>query len=414
MMKAREAKGLQIAHSSEITRVENLWIVPSQSSAKKYAVDLDCDPPTCTCPDYKKNDRICKHIFAARFARDREGGAELPEAPKIEKRKYTQNWRTYHPAQVKEKVKFQLLLAQLCKGVEDPVCEYGRPRTPLSDVIFAAALKVYSTVSTRRFCSDLQDARDKGYISKAPSYNSVLDYFGYEALTLYLKQLVEVSSLPLKGMESDFAVDSSGFGTGNYSRWVGVKYGKDEDWRDWLKLHVMVGVRTHIITSVEISDRDAHDYAYFEPLVKQTAKNFKMREVSADKAYSGISNLRLVVDNNAQPFIPFKRCAKEKHWKDKTGLWTRLLHFFKYHEGEFYEHYHKRSNNETVFAMIKARFGERLRSKTRTAQVNELLLKVLCHNLCVIVHSVLEMGIEPTFWRDDFSGEAANDPKSLR
>lgn len=395
-MDAKAVKGLEIAHQSNITRLENLWIVPSQTTAKKYAVDLDA--PSCTCPDYKKNDRICKHIFAARYAREKEGGAQLPELPKIEKKQYTQNWRTYHPAQVQEKARFQLLLAELCKGVEDPVCEYGRPRTPLSDVIFAAAYKVYSTVSTRRFCTDLNEAKEKGYLSKAPSYNSVLDYFGYEALTPYLKHIVEVSSLPLKGMESNFAVDSSGFGTGNYSRWQNAKYGNAEDWRDWLKLHVMVGVKTHIVTSVEISDRDEHDYTYFEPLVKQTAQNFEMKEVSADKGYCGISNLRLVVDNGAQPFIPFKRCAKEKHWKDKSGLWTRMFHLFKYHEKEFYEHYHKRSNNETAFSMIKSKFGERLRSKTRTAQVNELILKVVCHNLCVIVQSVFEFGIEPEFW----------------
>jgi transposase len=402
-MQIRQARGLQLAHQSNITRVENLWIIPSQSSGKKYAVDLDSDPPTCTCPDYKKNDRVCKHIYAAQFTREREGGAQLPEAPKIEKRKYTQDWPQYNRAQVQEKAKLQLLLAELCKGIEEPIQEYGRPRAALADVIFAAAFKIYSTVSTRRFCSDLREAHAKGYVSKAVSYNCVLDYLGYEELTPYLKQLIEASGRPLKGMEEDFAVDSSGFGTGNYSRWFGVKYGNTEEWRDWLKLHAMVGVRTHIVTSVEISDRYDNDYTYFEPLVKQTARNFQMREVSADKAYSGISNLRLVVDNGAQPFIPFKRCANEIHWKDKSGLWTRMFHFFKYHEEEFYEHYHKRSNNETVFSMIKSKFGERLRSKTRTAQVNELLLKVLCHNLCVIVQSIFELGIEPAFWQE--SGE---------
>lgn len=417
-MNAREAKGLQIAHDSEITRLENLWIIPSQSTAKKYAVDLDSDPLTCTCPDYKKNDRICKHIFAARYARERESGAQLPEAPKVEKRKYTQAWPQYHRAQVHEKAKFQLLLSELCKGIEDPTQDYGRPRTPLADVIFAAALKIYSTVSCRRFCSDLREAHTKGYLSKPPSYNSVLDYFGYEALTPYLKQLIEVSSLPLKGIESDFAVDSSGFSTGQFTRWFNAKYTKsgDADMHDWLKAHIMVGVKTHIVTSCEVSDRHDNDYGFFEPLVKTTSQNFKLREVSADKAYSGLSNLRLVVDNGAQPFIPFKKGATEHHWrsyKDKSGVWKRMFHFFKYHEEEFYEHYHKRSNNETVFAMIKGKFGERLRSKTRAAQVNELLLKMLCHNLCVIVQSVFELGIEPVFW-NDFSGEIANDPKSPR
>ncbi|HEX7174060.1 MAG TPA: transposase, partial [Pyrinomonadaceae bacterium] len=282
-MQLREAKGLQIAHSSEITRVENLWIVPSQTSAKKYAVDLDINPPTCTCPDCKKNDRICKHIFAAQYAKEREGGAELPEAPKIEKRKYTQNWPQYHRAQVAEKGKFQLLLAELCKGIEEPIQEYGRPRAVLADVIFAAAFKIFSTVSTRRFCSDLKEAHAKGYVSKALSYNCVLEYLGYAELTPYLHQLIEVSSLPLKGVESDFAVDSSGFGTGQFTRWFNAKYTKngDSDMHDWLKAHIMVGVKTHIITSVEVSDRHDNDYGFFEPLVKSTAQNFKMREVSA-------------------------------------------------------------------------------------------------------------------------------------
>jgi hypothetical protein len=64
--------------------------------------------------------------------------------------------------------------------------------------------------------------------------------------------------------------------------------------------------------------------------------------------------------------------------------------------------------------MIKGKFGERLRSKTRTAQTNEILLKILCHNLCVIVQSIFELGLEPAFWQEDFSGEIINHPKSTR
>ena len=45
--------------------------------------------------------------------------------------------------------------------------------------------------------------------------------------------------------------------------------------------------------------------------------------------------------------------------------------------------------------MITAKFGERLRCKTETAQVNEALCKVLCHNLCVVIQSIYELGVEP-------------------
>jgi len=62
--------------------------------------------------------------------------------------------------------------------------------------------------------------------------------------------------------------------------------------------------------------------------------------------------------------------------------------------------YHKRSNVESTFSMIKAKFGDRLRSKTKTAQINEALCKVLAHNLCCLIQSVYELGIEPSFWQE--------------
>jgi transposase len=64
---------------------------------------------------------------------------------------------------------------------------------------------------------------------------------------------------------------------------------------------------------------------------------------------------------------------------------------------EFLGHYHQRSNIEATFNMIKAKFGSALRSKTDTALVNELLLKVLCHNICCVIQSMHELGISPMF-----------------
>jgi hypothetical protein len=47
--------------------------------------------------------------------------------------------------------------------------------------------------------------------------------------------------------------------------------------------------------------------------------------------------------------------------------------------------------------MIKAKFGGAIRSKTPIAQINEVLCKVLCHNICCLIASIYELGIEPTF-----------------
>lgn len=78
-----------------------------------------------------------------------------------------------------------------------------------------------------------------------------------------------------------------------------------------------------------------------------------------------------------------------------------MFNFFTYHREEFLAHYHQRSNVETTFHMIKSKFGTRVRAKTPTAQVNEVLAKVLCHNLCCLVSAMFELGIDAKFWHKD-------------
>ena len=210
-----------------------------------------------------------------------------------------------------------------------------------------------------------------------------------------------MSAQPLIPVEEEFAVDSSGFSTGQFKRWLDVKYGKDEDRRMWLKLHLTCGTTTNIVTAVQVSDGYANDYHYFKGLVNRTAEiGFKMKEVSADKAYLGAENLLTTLRHGAIPYIPFESNSvphSEGSYGPKSQLWTRMYHFYSLHREEFLQHYHKRSNVETTFHMIKAKFGQRLRSKSLTAQINEALCKVLCHNLCVVIQSMHELNITPEF-----------------
>ena len=78
-----------------------------------------------------------------------------------------------------------------------------------------------------------------------------------------------------------------------------------------------------------------------------------------------------------------------------------MFGYFTYRRDEFLAHYHKRSNVETTFSMIKRKFGDFVRSKTDVAMVNEVLCKVLAHNLVVLIHEVYELGVEPAFWGPD-------------
>jgi transposase len=78
----------------------------------------------------------------------------------------------------------------------------------------------------------------------------------------------------------------------------------------------------------------------------------------------------------------------------------------------FMEHYHMRSNIESAFSMIKGKFGDAVRSKSDTGQINEALCKVLCHNICCLVQAIHELRIEPTFGSGGtFDSESELEPK---
>jgi len=305
---------------------------------------------------------------------------------------YKQNSPAYAASQTREKYHFQDFLHDLCRDIPDFVQTRGRRRLPLNDMVFSAAFKVYSMLSVRRFISDLEEAHIKGYISRVPHFNSISNYLEMKELTPIIRQLITESSLPLKSVEEDFAVDASGFSTSKHVTWFNTRYGHEQDNKSWLKLHVTCGVKTHIITSCEVTGRYDHDSPQFPALINSTARHFKIKEVSADKAYSSKDNLKLVVKHGGTPYIPFKKSATG----EGGGLWEKLFHYYNLHRDEFMGEYHKRSNVESVFSMLKGKFGGFLKSKTDTAQINEALLKVLCHNLCIVIHSMYELGIEPS------------------
>ncbi|MDP2743799.1 MAG: transposase [Dehalococcoidia bacterium] len=403
-MDARQEKGLLIAATSKIERNQlGLWKVPSQAgNGISYVVNLDHGHPFCSCPDFEKGNH-CKHLYAVEYVAQRE---TKPDGTIVETQAmrvtYAQNWPVYDTAQMRERERFVELLRDLCNGIPQPPQTFGRPKLALSDVVFGIVLKVYSTVSGRRVMSELREAEIKGLVCKSPSFASTFRYLEKPELTPLLKVLIEQSASPLKAIESDFAVDSSGFATTTYNRWYDAKWGKMKSEAKWIKAHLMTGVKTHVVTSVEVTATETADAPQLPDLVKKTAETFTVKEVSADKAYSSKKNLRVIDALGATPYIPFKNYSLGKQGSHGFDcLWDKMWHFYNFNKATFMQFYHKRSNVETTLSMIKSKFGASVRAKTPVAQVNEVLCKILCHNICVLVQSIYELRLEPTFWTSD-------------
>jgi transposase len=263
----------------------------------------------------------------------------------------------------------------------------------MRDAVFAVCFKVYSTLSARRFMCDLRDAHAKGHIGCVPHFNSISNRLDDEHMTEVLRELIVKSSLPLTAIECDFACDSTGFTASRFHRWYDHKYGGERKETDWVKTHLMIGVTTHIVTAVEIHGRNAGDCPMLPVLLDTTAQHFAVSEVSADRAYASAANFDAIAKHGVTPYIPFRAGTTG----DRGGLFAKAFHYFSLYREQFLRQYHKRSNIEAAIGAIKAKFGDAVRSKTDLAMKNEVLCKILCHNLTVLISAMHELGIQPDF-----------------
>lgn len=397
LLQARRHRGYEIAKTHKVVNQNGLWLVPSQTNPRQvYKVAFRMEGATCTCQDFLDRGIRCKHIFAVDITIskqiDAKGNTIITTTKRVQ---YPQNWSAYNLSQITEKEVFMKLINDLCKDIDEPLYRFGRPQLSMKDMIFASTLKVYTTFSLRRFMTDMRTALEKGYITQNCSYSSVSNYMRDEELTPILERLIMLSSLPLRSLETKFAIDSSGFRTTKFNDYCREKHKTDKE-HEWVKLHICTGVKTNIITSAKVGFGYDSDNTQFVPLAEDTYKTgFNIEELSADKAYSSRDNVDYTHKIGAMPYIPFRSNATGKSRGSYT--WMRMFRYFTYNRDEFLEHYHLRSNVESTFNMLKSKFTDLIRSKDKTAQINEALLKCLCHNIVVIVQSMNEFGIEANF-----------------
>ena len=274
----RQLRGMAIAAIVRMEKNRLGYKVPSQSGNGSYVVNTDGDP-ICTCPDFDKRQQPCKHIYAVQIVIQRE---EFPDGTVVEQvmttTTYRQEWPAYNAAQEHEQEHFLQLLRQLCDTIPQPPQGMGRPRLPLSDKVFAAALKVYGTKSTRLSMTAMRNAAASGLMDKALSRGSTFRSMEDPALGPVLKHLVELSALPMRALEQDFAPDSTGFGSNYYTRWFDHKWGRMRSEAVWTKAHAMAGVRTNVVTAIEVTEGQSADAPFFAPFVETTAQHFAIRE----------------------------------------------------------------------------------------------------------------------------------------
>lgn len=390
----------------QIKRCE--WSVASQSGSGRYRVTSYSEVWDCECRDFIDRGQPCKHILAVL-----EGGCEetISSSPSPPRKRYSQVWGAYNLGQTNELPYACSLLRDLVNGVEEfpsPPGKPGRPPIPLRDQLFCSILKVYWGMSGRRANGAYEYALDRGLLQRTPNYMVASRLLNRPEATPILYRLLSLSALPLAALEEGGAVapDSTGMQTTSFGAWREQKHG-DARMRKWLKVHAMVGTRTHVVIRAVVSDADSGDAPQFGPLLRGSVDDgFAPSVVVADRGYLSRENYCLASNLGIEAYIPFKSNSLNRSGnRGSPSAWRKAFYLFQANREQFDLNYHRRSNIESVFSALKRKFGENIRSKTEVAQVNEVICKLICYNLSVVVHEMFEHGIKP-----NFSGRESDDP----
>lgn len=314
------------------------------------------------------------------------------------KKRYTQDWPAYDAAKTNEDVLFKQLLEELLRiAIDEPRPKRnGRPGFDTRTKLFSMCIKAYYKSDLRKTTSILKEAQHINLIGKAPSYKSIDNFLNDQRLNKLLDHLILITALPLSVVERTAAMDSTGMSVRKYDSWQQAKWGtQTERTRCFRKLHAVVGCKTNIFVSVEVTGKNVGDITMLPTVLADRPHYFDFDDFVADKAYSGRDVYNFLHNLGLDPFIPFKKGSSSS--AKGSILWKQMYQFWRDCPTEYLERYHQRSNVETCFHMLKMRFGDYLMTKNFVANQNEIKVRVLCHNLCVLIQEAAELGVLVNF-----------------
>jgi transposase len=273
----------------------------------------------------------------------------------------------------------------------------GRPPKDADDILTCLIIwQRFPSLSVRSARGFLLFLRALHVINvKVPCFKTLTNYQANERMRYYLDRCIEESSIPLRVIEHDFATDMTGVRTNRFSSWYSLRCGKQVRKRDHMATHITTGVKSNIVTCVDVCVKKGRDNIIFREHVRETAQNFDVHEWSGDGTYQCRKNCTAVEEVNGIPFFKLKKGITKKPkghqaWKDMVLRREK--------DSEAYDKsYHKRSNVESTNHAKEARLGNSVRSKLDTAREQEEHLKWISHNLLVLNRASLEWGIKPHF-----------------
>jgi hypothetical protein len=178
----------------------------------------------------------------------------------------------------------------------------------------------------------------------------------------------ELNSLLCDKQANIVAVDASGFQTNHMSyHYANQWHSQDKrKYRRYLKLTIAIDTNTQYVMAQKIRLSPRHDTIDFPSVLR----DLKCDYVVADRGYDSKKNRRFVLRQmKSFPEIPYRSISPTYRFSGGNKL-------------EFHKQiYHQRSKVETVFSVIKRKYGNYILSQTFESQKKELIFRLIAYNV---------------------------------
>lgn len=317
------------------------------------------------------------------------------------KKTYSRDWSLYEKACSQEKLMFFKILKD---AVDYLMIDYkyqghGRPSAYHADIVKSLCIKTYSQYSSWIAESELKIAQTMGVIDEVYKRSTLNKYMQNKKVTEILNRLYKVIAYPLSEVEMYFAADATGISNkyGNV-RWSKIRHTKQEfkKRREFSKLNIISGTKSNIICIARITKGTTHESPYLKEMLQEAAKDFNIKQVSADAGYLAKNNVKAIADIGAIPFIKPKKNTSIPR-RGPISAWGAMLRLWKDNQILFSQHYNRRQNVESTIGALKIKFGNFCRSKKPESQKNEILCKIVCFNATILSKALLTYDLNTGF-----------------
>lgn len=169
-------------------------------------------------------------------------------------------------------------------------------------------------------------------------------------------------------------IDGTGHSKLKGSKHYYKRIGKKAKKKDYVKIVGLDDLTTQLVLAVKIRKKARHDNVDFKPTIRRVARFITIDVVIGDKGFDAQKNHTLVHEYGALLITPLRN-KDVPVWRTKGEDRKNLKRYFPKKK------YNKRSKKETVWSVVKQKFGDAVTALTFHMQKIELLCKYLAYNI---------------------------------